>query len=122
MRAERRAKAAPQHRFVVLHCDGCGAATNASYELRPVMVPAALVDNCFGLPLWLQTPCVGHTLWAFNPRHLAYLKEFLRAGLRERHSTANASVVSRLPGWLKQAKHRGEALGAVERLERLLLR
>lgn len=118
---DRQAKAAPHHRFVTLHCDGCGAATNASYELRPVMVPAALVDNCFGLPLWLQTPCAGHTLWAFNPRHLAYLKGFLQAGLRERYGTANASVVSRLPGWLKQAKHRGEALRAVERLERLLM-
>jgi hypothetical protein len=121
MCVDRQAKVAPQHRFVTLSCDGCGAPTNADYEIRPVMVPAALVDNCFGLPLWLQIPCAGHTLWAFNARHLAYLKEFVQAGLRERHGTANASVVSRLPGWLKQAKHRGEALRAVERLERLLL-
>lgn len=85
--------------------------------MQPVTVPDALVDNCFGLPLWLQTPCAGHTLWAFNARHLAYLKEFLQAELRERHGTANASVISRLPAWMKSAKHRDEALRAVQRLE-----
>jgi hypothetical protein len=86
----------------------------------PVTVPDALVDSCFGLPLWLQTPCVGHTLWAFNGRHLAYLKEFLQAELRERRGTANASVISRLPAWVKVAKHREAALRAVGRLERSL--
>jgi hypothetical protein len=121
MEVRRRAKAVPQARLLTLDCDGCGVTTDASYDVRPVTVPDALVDNCFGLPLWLQTPCAGHVLWAFNARHLAYLKEFLQAELRERRGTANASVVSRLPGWLKQAKHRGEALRAVGRLERLLV-
>lgn len=121
MCVDRRAKAAPPHRVVTLTCDGCGATTDADFELRPVMVPAALVDNCFGLPLWLQTPCAGTTLWAFNAHHLAYLKEFVQAELRERQGMTGASVASRLPAWLKQAKHRGEALRAVERLERLLL-
>jgi hypothetical protein len=89
--------------------------------MSPVGVPDALVDSCFGLPLWLQTTCAGHVLWAFNARHVAYLKEFVSADLRERRGTVNASVASRLPGWLKQAKHRGEALRAVGRLEHLLL-
>lgn len=116
MCVSRRAKAAPQHRFVILRCDGCDATTNAGYDLYPVTVPGALVDGCFGLPLLLRTPCAGHTLWAFNERHLAYLEEFVRADLRERLGTANASVVSRLPAWLKQAKHRGEVLRAIGRL------
>ncbi|OLB91051.1 MAG: hypothetical protein AUI15_23470 [Actinobacteria bacterium 13_2_20CM_2_66_6] len=88
--------------------------------MHPVTVPDALVDNCFGPPLWLQTPCAGHTLWAFNARHLAYLKQFLQAELRERRGTANASVISRLPTWIKEAKHRDAALRAVERLEHSL--
>jgi hypothetical protein len=57
--------------------------------LHPVTGPDALVDNCFGLPLWLQTPCIGRTLWAFNARHLAYLKQFLQAELRERRGAGN---------------------------------
>jgi hypothetical protein len=121
MEVRRSVKAVPQNRFLTLTCDGCGTITDASYEMSPVGVPDAVVDNCYGLPLWLQTPCAGHTLWAFNARHLAYLKEFLQADLRERRGTAHASVVSHLPGWLKQAKHRDEALRAVGRLERLLV-
>ena len=69
----------------------------------------------------MQTPCAGHTLWAFNARHLGYLKGFIQADLRERRGTHNRSVVSRLPGWLKQAKHRDEALRGVARLERRLV-
>jgi transcription elongation factor Elf1 len=121
MQIRRRARAVPQSRLVTMTCDGCGTSTDVSYGMWPVTVPDALVDNCFGLPLRLQVPCAGHVLWAFNARHLAYLKEFLQADLRQRRGATNASVVSRLPGWLKQAKHRAEALRAVERLERLLL-
>jgi len=121
MQTIRRMRTVPHNRVITLGCDGCSATTDANYDLYPVTVPDALVDNCFGLPLWLQTPCVGHVLWAFNARHLAYLKDFLQADLRERRGTANASVVSRLPGWLKQAKHRSEALRAVGHLERLLV-
>jgi len=76
------------------------------------------VQRYLGQPL--QTPCAGHTLWAFNARHLAYLKQFLQAELRERRGTANASVISRLPTWIKEAKHRDAALRAVERLEHSL--
>jgi hypothetical protein len=120
MQIRRRARTAPTGRGLALTCDGCGATTTTSYSVHPVTVPDALVDNCFGLPLWLQTPCAGHTLWAFNARHLAYLKQFLEAELRERRGTANASVISRLPAWIKEAKHRDATLRAVERLERSL--
>jgi hypothetical protein len=91
------------------------------FAVHPVTVPDALVDSCFGLPLWLQTPCAGHTLWAFNLRHLVYLKQFVGAELRGRRVMTNASVVSRLPAWLKDAKHRQAVLRAAERLERSLM-
>jgi hypothetical protein len=110
----------PRHPSIPLTCDGCGTVTNVSYDMCPITVPRALVDNCFGLPLLLQTPCAGRTLWAFNARHLAYLKEYLQADLRERRVIRNASVASRLPGWLKSAKHRDEAVRAARRLEILL--
>ena len=110
----------PSGRDVTLDCEGCGTATRTDYTVQPVTVPDALVDSCFGLPLWLRTPCAGHELWAFNARHLAHLKAYLRADLREDRAPHNRSMVSRLPGWLKQAKHRDEALRAVTRLERTL--
>jgi hypothetical protein len=120
MQIRRRARTVPASHRLTLTCDGCGAVTTTTYSVQPVTVPDALVDNCFGLPLWLQSPCAGRTMWAFNARHLAYLKDFLEAELRERRGTANASVISRLPAWLKSAKHRDEALRAMRRLEHSL--
>jgi hypothetical protein len=117
MTIRRRAATAPRHPLIPLKCDGCRAVTNVSYELYPITVPEALVDSCFGLPLRLQTSCAGRTLWAFNARHLAYVKEYLQADLRERRVMRNASVASRLPGWLKSAKNRDEAVRAAGRLE-----
>ncbi len=75
-----------------------------------------------GLPLYLQAPCAGHTLWALNARHLAWIEAFLAAKLREdaaptRHKTA----VSALPQWLILARHRDEALRAIARLRAKLL-
>jgi hypothetical protein len=120
MTIRRREEAVPRHPVIPLKCDGCGAVTIVSYEMYPITVPRALVDSCFGLPLRLQAPCAGRTLWAFNAEHLAYLKEYLQADLRERRVTRNASVASRLPGWLKSAKHRDGAVRAAEHLEILL--
>jgi hypothetical protein len=117
----RQADAPPPHRTIPLDCEGCGARTEVSFELYPVTVPRALVDSCFGLPLRLQTPCAGRTLWALNAAHLAFLKEYLRADLRKRRGVRNASVASRLPGWLKSAKHRDDAARAVARLETMLI-
>jgi hypothetical protein len=120
MQIRRQARTVPASHSLALRCDGCGATTTTSYSVQPVTVPDALVDQCFGLPLWLQTPCAGHTLWAFNARHLAYLKGFLQAEVRERRGTANASVISRLPAWMKSAKHRDETVRAVQRLQHSL--
>ena len=42
------------------------------------------VDWYFHLPLWLQAPCCGETLWAYNAAHLDFLFEnYVRATLRE---------------------------------------
>jgi hypothetical protein len=117
----RPASATPPDRTLAVRCDGCGHTTDTTFSTSPRRVPDNPADECFGLPLALRTPCAGHTFWAFNPAHLAYLKDFLQADLRERTPTAtNRSVASRLPPWLKQRRHRGEALRAVARLERLL--
>lgn len=117
----RTSKNVPVYRQVELQCDGCGATTRYDFHLHPLTVPRAIVDDVFGLPLWLQAPCAGHTLWALNADHLAYLKQFVAAELREhREPYVNGSVASRLPAWLKQARHRTEALRALARLEQTL--
>jgi hypothetical protein len=79
------------------------------------------VDWYFHLPLWLQIPCCGETLWAYNPAHLAYIEDYVQATLRERqkdqHGWSNRSLRSRLPKWMQGAKNRTVVLECVEKLK-----
>jgi hypothetical protein len=71
-------------------------------------------DWYFHLPLWLQTPCCGEVLWAFNPAHLDFIEEFVRAEIRD--SRGNETLASRLPGWMKSGGIREEVLRCVQKL------
>lgn len=81
-------------------------------------------DWYFGLPLWLQTPCCGHTLWAYNADHRAYLEAYVRATLRtappHAQPSRNRTLASRLPLWMKRKENREDVLRGLARLERLL--
>ncbi|WP_205324503.1 hypothetical protein [Glycomyces sp. YM15] len=57
-----------------------------------------------GLPLWLQTEFRGRLLWAVNEPDLDFLERFVAAGVREQ-SRGNSTLASRLPAWIKSAKH-----------------
>jgi hypothetical protein len=79
-------------------------------------------DWFFDLPLWLQMPCCGHTLWACNEDHLAFLERFVAATIRERMPglMGNRSLASRLPRWMQASSNRAEVLCGLERLRALL--
>lgn len=79
-------------------------------------------DGYFRFPLWLNTPCCDHMLWAFNRRHLELLEGFVSATLREQKQDpqwgwANSSAISRLPKWMIAAKNREQVLKAITRLK-----
>ena len=79
-------------------------------------------DPYFHLPLWLQVSCAGRTLWACNRRHLAFLEQYVRAELREPHQPQgaeprNRTLTSRLPAWIKSAKHRAALLAGIDTLK-----
>jgi hypothetical protein len=80
----------------------------------------AALDPHFTLPLWLQAPCCGETLWAYNVGHLDFLASYVGATLRERkpdqYGWSNRSLASRLPAWIKARKHRDEVLRVIARL------
>jgi hypothetical protein len=78
------------------------------------------VDWYLGLPVWLQVPCCGQTLWAYNEDHLDFLEAYISADLRERVPGVNSTLASRLPGWMKDAKNRDEVLRGIERLRQKL--
>jgi hypothetical protein len=86
---------------------------------RTTQFQAGELDGTFGLSLWLQTPCCGEVLWAYNAAHLLLLERFVSAQLRSRDiglGCRNASLISRLPAWIKSKKHRPEVLKAIARL------
>lgn len=80
------------------------------------------VDPLFGLPLWLQAPCCGQVLWAYNEAHLDFLETYIRATLRERQGKKgdHHGIAIRLPQWMKQASHRDPLLKAIQALREQL--
>lgn len=88
----------------------------------PVVPNAQPYDPFLGLGLWLQTPCAGEVLWAYNAEHLAFLRRYVAASLRERAPDENASLASRLPEWMKLARNRRAVLRGISRLELQLAR
>ena len=73
-------------------------------------------DWYFDLPLWFQTSCCGKTLWAYNRPHLAYLKRYIEADLRDECPSPNTGLARYLPQWMKSAKNRDEVLRGIEKL------
>jgi hypothetical protein len=73
-------------------------------------------DWYFRLPLWLQTPCCGNILWAYNEYHLNFLEDYVGSVLRERHPNKNKTLASRLPTWIKEAKNREEIIKCIRKL------
>src|SRR5262249_48807197 len=106
---------------VELHCSECAATM-----LAPVKWSFGTGDlpyePSFGMALALQEPCRGQILWAYNPRHLAFLRDFVAATQRERAVNHNGTLASRLPRWIKLAKNREAVLGAVAELEARMIR
>lgn len=109
------------HRFVGdarVVCSSCAYARRQ--PLRGQMY-GDLQDPIARLPLWLQAPCRGRTLWAFNAEHLAVLEGYVGAAVRERPAEPTAyTMLEVLPRWMKLAKHRGEVLRVIDRLKRTL--
>ncbi|MFG1943163.1 hypothetical protein [Nonomuraea sp. NPDC048826] len=99
-----------------LSCGGCGYLKD---ETVGSVVVGAPVDPFFRRPLWLRARCRGHVLWAYDAQHLDLLEAYVAAKLRERGGVAPgapASLVERLPTWLKSAKNRAEISRTIRRL------
>lgn len=73
------------------------------------------------LPLWLQMPCNGHTLWAYNLKHLSFIEAYVTATDRRRskdeYGWSNRSLASRLPQWIRSSKNRDAILKAIQSLK-----
>ncbi len=105
-----------------LVCMYCGYVKEwAQKSIRRGWWDKPVTDDFFGLPLWLQEPCEGHILWAYNVRHLNLIEAYVGAKLREHRRRphlgwANRSLLHRLPRWVSSAKNRSTVLKAIQRL------
>jgi len=104
-----------------LVCPKCGLAKKGGL----LTLPGVRYCKDRDLTLWLQTPCCGETLWAFNLRHIETIEAYVRADLREQHKHpthgwSNGSFVNRLPQWIKAGDNREEILKGISRLKELL--
>ena len=90
-----------------------------------MIVLGAPLDPYMHHDLWLRVACTGELLWAYNAQHLAFLRSFVGATLRERptdaHGFRNRLLESRLPKWMTSAKNRDAVLAGVSKLEQRLL-
>jgi ribosomal protein S27AE len=100
---------------IAVSCPTCRAVSNVRPTGWRSLSPEAS-DPWFGLPLWLRTELRGREIWAWNREHLAFLREWLGATLRERVPNVNRSVASRLPAWMKAAGNREDVVRALDRM------
>ena len=75
-------------------------------------------DFYFNTKLWLSKPFKNELFWAFNYKHLAYLKKYIEAKLRERNNRTHKTMVEILPQFIKSAKNRDELLKTIAVLEK----
>jgi hypothetical protein len=82
--------------------------------------PGGTEDPFFRRPLWLQTRCVGHILWAYDEEHVDALAAYVGAQLRERGGLSpTRAMFARLPAWMKTAEHRAEIMAGLKTLRAL---
>lgn len=98
-------------------CHNCGQHSLIAALASRKLPDDHCCDPHFGLPLRLAIRTRHGMMWAYNRRHLDELFAYVAARLRLRgkHS-GNRSMFSRLPRWMKQARHRSEIIRALGRL------
>lgn len=108
-----------------LVCRACGLTREATGGPRLAGARGEATDPDFGLPLWLQAETRHGRLWAYNPEHLEFIRQFVQASLRERAPwyahAKRMTLIARLPTWIKSAKNRREVLRCIERIRASLV-
>jgi hypothetical protein len=106
----------PKRREVVLSCP-CKAQTTVALLYAAIRLGQPY-DPYFGYRLWLRKNIGREVLWAYNLRHLSFLREFVGAGIRPRTPHANGSLASRLPAWISKGTRRQNVLRGLAALKR----
>lgn len=98
----------------VFRCECCGATGTA--KLSSWQGERGICEPCYGIELRWQMPVGSEILWAYNREHLEFLEAYIGADLRQREPNRNASLASRLPKWIKNAKNREDLRKTIRQL------
>ncbi len=107
---------------IAVRCKHCGNTEN--YKPRNIAKYRIYEDKglpreyYFGLTLWLNKTFKENSFWAYNYKHLAYLKDYISAGLRERNNRSYWTMVEKLPNWMKSSKNREQLVKIISELEK----
>lgn len=106
---------------VDVECLACHHSSAVVLEAQPAFDATGCHDPHFGMPLYLVDAGRHGPVWAYNAAHLQILKGYVSATLRGRRGgSGNASLLSRLPVWMKAAKNRDAIIKRLAHLERRL--
>lgn len=97
-------------------CIHCGYSKTSDGKIKRYGIA---IDPIFSLSLWLQVPCCGEILWAYNIPHLEFLQQYVQATIREGQGNTRRhySMAVRLPRWMKLAKNRKSILREIQHLK-----
>lgn len=101
-------------------CAVCGHVSMVDLHVHRSVPHDRAIDPHLGLPLLLLTQARCGTVWVYNRRHLDELKAYVGAKLRRRRDAGHWSMFSRLPAWMKSARHRDAVLKSLDRIQAML--
>lgn len=118
-------------RFTCIHCgaakewDGCYSVWQISKTVQAdknhldAILIGAPCDPFFKYDLYYTRDYKGKPFWVYNKRHLDYIESFLLASaikkVENQYGRNNASLASRLPGFIKNKKNRRDLLMILNR-------
>ncbi|MDZ7648635.1 MAG: hypothetical protein U5K54_16435 [Cytophagales bacterium] len=100
----------------LLFCVHCGYNKSVSAKIKGGWVDTA-AHEYFETDLWLETPFKSDIFWAYNLKHLLYLKQYIAAGLREHKDRTHFTLLEKLPKFYHESKNREALLKLIEKLE-----
>ncbi len=103
---------------IIEKCTECGHSSVVDLTLSTSVPGDHCIEPHFGLPLLLVDSNRLGAIWVYNRAHLNELQGYVSAKLRVRDGgPAHRSMFSRMPKWIKLAKHRDTILKSLKKIE-----
>ena len=110
--------------YIQAECNFCRVIQQfdqGQFQIKKLISNPTGIDPIFHYELFLSVAVAQGQICVYNPQHLQILTAYIQANLRQRTCTNyNRGYFSRLPAWIKSARHRKDILKALLRLEQMV--